>query len=312
MSKKKDSRQVYINIIKLIISAALLVILFQKIDMQKFVKEIREIPLRIFAAALLLYIVSIFLNAWKWKQLAIDVPFESLLSASFKAQFYSTVLPGQMFGEVSKVVSLHNISKNTIELTTSVMADKLLSLIDILIIGIIGGLLTDLPLGNSLCVVYAVACILLCLILYIPRIKKADIFLRKILDGSFSIFKRAYYAWRVYSSMKGRLILAFWIGTLSQLLGAIEIAWIAQYMELHIAFFDYMWMTTGMSFLLLLPVSFGGIGIRDVSLVGMLGLFSVSKDKALLISAVIFSAQICSAIIGGIFVMVDSIKGNER
>lgn len=59
-------------------------------------------------------------------------------------------------------------------------------------------------------------------------------------------------------------------------------------------------------------ISFEEIGVREVSLVGILDLFSVSHDKALMISLVIFSAQIAFAMIGGILVLSDSMKGMEQ
>jgi hypothetical protein len=44
----------------------------------------------------------------------------------------------------------------------------------------------------------------------------------------------------------------------------------------------------------------------------MLGLFSISTDNALMISLVIFSAQIAYAMIGRILVLADSMKGMKQ
>ena len=63
-----------------------------------------------------------------------------------------------------------------------------------------------------------------------------------------------------------------------------------------------------MSVVLLLPVSFAGVGLRDTSIASMLSIFNVNKGSSLVITMSMLMAQIVAALIGGLYVMKKSIE----
>jgi len=54
----------------------------------------------------------------------------------------------------------------------------------------------------------------------------------------------------------------------------------------------------------LLPISFSGIGIRDISFIGLFGLFGVSMEKAVLLSFSILIIHLVIIGIGGILLLI--------
>ena len=62
-------------------------------------------------------------------------------------------------------------------------------------------------------------------------------------------------------------------------------------------------------FVFLLPISFGGLGIREGSYILLYGLFGVPAETALLISFFGFSGILLNNMIGGLLILLSSIKG---
>jgi hypothetical protein len=54
-----------------------------------------------------------------------------------------------------------------------------------------------------------------------------------------------------------------------------------------------------------MPVTIGGIGLREASFVGLLGGLGVGSEKALVLSFCIFGLQIIGALTGGIVNIVE-------
>lgn len=63
-----------------------------------------------------------------------------------------------------------------------------------------------------------------------------------------------------------------------------------------------------MSVVLLLPVSFAGVGLRDTSIASMLSIFNVNKGSSLVITMSMLMAQIVAALIGGLYAIKKSIE----
>jgi glycosyltransferase 2 family protein len=68
--------------------------------------------------------------------------------------------------------------------------------------------------------------------------------------------------------------------------------------ELRVA--DWLWVFAVVSLAVLLPLSLGGIGIREGAFVGVLGFLGVAAELALALSLTIFAFQILVASAGAI------------
>ena len=60
--------------------------------------------------------------------------------------------------------------------------------------------------------------------------------------------------------------------------------------------------------LLLLPISYAGIGVRDASLIGFLSLYSVDGEMAVTISILMLSSQLIMAILAGIMILCKNLQ----
>lgn len=80
------------------ITAALLALLLQAIDLQEFLRQAREVGLLPFAGSALSFLVATTLNTFRWHLLLNVqrplVPFRQLLAYNFSYTFYTVALPG--------------------------------------------------------------------------------------------------------------------------------------------------------------------------------------------------------------------------
>lgn len=317
-SYSEHGRKIKISLslfVKIGISIFLLILLFRKLNIGIFLKELTQIHPGIILGSFLIYGISIAIGALKWKQFLNNISFGILLNVCFKAQFYSTIFPGQLFGEASKVVTLYTGNKDTAKITVSVIADKLTGLISTILIGLIGFFMSSIVLPCYIIWSLVISCIVFIIFFFIPRISIVDKVIiamisknsyldRIILKRILNTLGRLYGGWKTYVFQNRMLLRALLLGCMNQIVGVTQIYFIARTLRIAVPFYEYMWIISALSFILLLPVSFGGLGLREISLVGFLELFAISNEKSFMISVIILSSQIFSACVGGILVLL--------
>ena len=75
---------------------------------------------------------------------------------------------------------------------------------------------------------------------------------------------------------------------------------IAYSFNLSISFIDWCWIWAILSLVLFLPITVAGLGLREGTLVGILGTFGVKPEIALALSFSLLGLQVALAILGGL------------
>lgn len=308
------------TVFKICVSGVLLFFLLRKVGWDELKESFAKINPLVFVFAVTCHIVSVVEGAFKWKTFLSKVSIKKLLATCFGAQFFSTVLPGQLFGEMSKIAMLHSETTTNSEIAASVVADKLTGLFTSVAVGIMGILFTEIDLSGSIRWMFLILFSFFGFCFYLPYIPPADKFLvrwislgenvgnavvRKIAGGC----KRVYEAWRGYVGDGRRVAQNILWGFAVQFTGVIQMWGILWALNINISLIEFMWIIPAVSVLLLLPVSFGGLGVREVSVTGFLGLFAVPGNSAVSVSLIILLGQIVSALIGGGCLLLDRPKG---
>ena len=125
-------------------------------------------------------------GAARWRLLCPKAKFFSLFKLVFISRLYSTVLPGQLFGEAAKVVyiSQSNPDITAEEATASVVVDKVVGLIGLLLVGICGALFgrearstARLPFWFAVCAFALALCVIL------PAFSPVSRLIHRVLDS---------------------------------------------------------------------------------------------------------------------------------
>jgi hypothetical protein len=119
-------------------------------------------------------------------------------------------------------------------------------------------------------------------------------------------------AWRLILGRPLRLLSSLILGALFQILCVFYISFLAAEIGIDLSIADWCWIFGLVSVAVLLPVSIGGIGLREGAFAGFLSLFNVPLDKALALSLAVFSVSLIAVLVGGLLELFRGFKSLNR
>jgi uncharacterized protein (TIRG00374 family) len=310
MSTRITRTQILKLSLKVVISAGLIAWLLSRTDLGSLAGNLLMFSPAALVLLLALDVFFMLATAAKWKLLLPEHPFARLLTVSLVGRAYYVLLPGQLAAEAMKVYYLGNGREDLDRVAASVAIDKLTSVLALFLLGGLGVLWTRA--GVPLAVVVALPLFfgLGAAGLFALRSQRVYHASRHVLGWLrdrgrplgkvFALLLTFVDAWRAYSMRPRLLALAIAVGGVTQAFGVAVFLVPAWQFGLDIGYWDLAWVIAVVSVVVLIPVSVGGLGVREGSLVGLLGLFGISSDKALSLSLSILLLQIFDAMIGGV------------
>lgn len=238
-----------------------------------------------------------------------------LLKANLYGKFYTLVLPGQLFGEAAKAIVISKNTNNYEKGISSVIIDKITGLIGLFIVGIFGFIFTNVQLPKFFFISMMICMFIVLITLFMLRINFAyNIFLIiidkiKITVPYFSSLlekiKNISISWREYSNNIKTILISIFYGIIFEMLSVFASYIICIFLGINVNFIDLCWVDATLSTMLLLPISFGGIGIREGTLIGLFYYINVTPEQAVSVSIMHSIFMMLMAIAGGIVVYYD-------
>ena len=232
-----------------------------------------------------------------------------LFSLTLIAVYYSLILPGQLAGEAVKTYKLGKGKKDAEQIAASVIIDRITGFLGLIIVALIGLMWSKAVLAEGaapwLFLCFAICVLCLCSFWFQPfkhAIRKILLFVRNRFHRTEKIINqclRLIDAWVQYLGRPVILVKSMLLGVVFQLIAVFIIMTLASALGININFADWCWVFGVISIVVLLPVTIGGVGLREGGFVLLLGYFGVQNDKALALSLSIFGLQITGALIGG-------------
>jgi len=295
--------------LKILAAIGLLGWFLYKSDVGKIFENIYNLPFKVFASAVILNFFYLAIKTLRWHLLLPKFSPKKLLQLSFISQFYSIFSAGQFVGEAAKIYILGKGQKEAGQIAMSVLIDKITGTIGLVIVALFGLVFTPTILPSGLIWTF-IAAVIICLIsIFSIRFQPVYNFLINLfnrLHNRFLRFKRMISrltrlieAWHIYSKKTGIIFMSIILSIIFQLI-LVGVYMIMSYgLGINISFLDWCWVLGILSGILVLPVTIGGLGLREGSLVGLLGFFLIAKESALALSFSIFGLQLIFAVVGG-------------
>jgi len=307
MNKKNKLKLIF----KLILTTCLLFFFFRRVDLKSLSETLLSMPLSFFVKAGLLYLAAYFVNTLKWFQLLENISLIKLFLFTLVAQYYTLVLPGgQVTGEAVKIYKLGKGRQDAEKIAASVIIDRITGFIGIMIVGISGLIRSETHQTKHMALWFATAAIILTMGLYLfqfrlfeQTVTKALIFIKQASDKTTILVDQCFRfikAWKDYLKKPFVLLKSLLLGIIFQFICVCISMVLAKAFDIDISFSDWCWIFCVISVALYLPVTIGGIGVREGCFVLLLGYFGVSAEKALALSLSLFSLRVFVALIGGI------------
>lgn len=295
------------NMFKLLLGLAMLSLLAWRLNVHMIVDAIAHYRLPYILTAAVLLLVSFVIAALRWKVFVPRFALRALLELTLIGQFYSVVLPGQIAGELVKAYRLAKGNSDTERLAASVFVDRVIGLISMLMIAGVGIALSPHHLPSALSAVVGLLIAFLLIGLLALRFRALHSFVllvvRRIERTPLRRFappvERTLQAWREFSGMPGRLFSSLALGIVFQCIGIAIYAVLGANLGIVLALADWAWIVAIASIAVLLPLSVGGLGLREGALIGCLTYLGIASESAVALSLGVFAIMLLGALLGG-------------
>ena len=294
-------------LLKLAVGLTLVALLLSRIEVAALVDALGSYTAGAFSAALALTAASMLIAGLRWKVLVPHIGYMRLLRFTLIGQFYSLVLPGQITGDAVKAWRISRGVPDGARTALSVLADRIAGLIALLLVCLAGIALSGdgltrklLPpvlvltiglIGSLLALQSsAVRNLLFALIDNLRRVRRGPPVAEKL--------SMLISSWTAATGDARALLLSVMLGVVFQLIGVAIYAILAACLSIDLDWTYWMWIAGVTAVALLLPVTLGGLGIREGTLVAILAHYGVPGEKAVALSLGLFALAVAVAITG--------------
>jgi uncharacterized membrane protein YbhN (UPF0104 family) len=307
-----------VDLLKIVVSLGLLALLLWKIGWRQTWDTIRQVDVRYLVTAWGIYLFSMVLRAYRWQVLLriqkLTASLGRLTSLYFIGTFFNSVLPTGFGGDVVRMYELTKDSHQGTEAVGTVVVDRLCGFVVLfamaclalpfsyrLIPSAVSALIVIITLGTLLAVGMGLSDSVWGWLLRIPLLGG---FVARRRAQQFRLSMRAYrtpaITWALVASLLFNVLLIILNYLVALGLGIRVSAW---YFLIFIPI---------ISFLLTLPVSFSGLGVREGGYVLLFGQAGVSSSLALAMSLCIYAMAVATGLIGGVLYTLHGYRGLGR
>jgi len=313
----------FLNFLRIFISLLLLFFIFLKNynNFSEIYSALINISILFIIFAILSHLIMIWVESLMWDVLlrALDVRINRgyLSIAMMVAYFYNSILPSNIGGDFFRI---YDLSKNKnaplSKCASAVFMTRFFGLITITIFFAATAYSIYAMLKNYLIVisVFLGIAFILFIMLARPQVFRIDRIFKK-----FKKIERFWYKIENFSnsvaSYKNRfscLAAALGLNIASQLMYTFMFYFISISLGLNISFLTYAFMVPVIFVLIGIPVSIGGLGVRENTIVFMLVNFNISNEKAVAFSMIVLFIHIFNAVLGGVIYFFRNIFYRSR
>ena len=291
-------------------AALLLFAIARMFDLGNVWEILRGISAVGLAAIVMLTVLSWLIGIVKWKALLRSLPFDAVTAFYFLGQLYSLVLPGQLAGEAVKTARLAARGMSLGEVGASVLLDRLTSLVGLGVVSGVGLWLAghEAPTFTLISTVIWLFTIGLILLLFafrvaaVQRMATRFNYLLRRRGGRArkmaSVTRHFVHTWRRYGGNARLIGVTMALALVFQLANVAIVTTIAGSLNVPLPFSDAAWIVGLISIMTLVPVSLGGVGVREAGFVGLLGMIGVAAAPALSVSLICSLVVVFAAAVG--------------
>jgi len=303
------------NLLKIGISLGLLLLLLWKVGWRETWETLRSSDFRYLLAAWGLYLFSMVLRAYRWKVLLLiqklRAPLSKLISLYFIGTFFNTVLPTGFGGDVVRMYELSKHSSQSTESISTVLVDRLcgfLVLFGMASVALIFSYRLIPPIVRVTVIVITLISILgvwmalnRSLWKRLQRLPLLGWLLEKRRVQEFYVSVQAYRTYAISKALLASLAFNILLMVLNYL--------VALALGIRISPWYFLVFIPIISFLLALPVSFSGLGVREGGYVLLFRQAGVSDSLALGMSLSVYAITLATGLLGGLLYMLAGYKG---
>jgi uncharacterized membrane protein YbhN (UPF0104 family) len=309
----KKARPALILLMKLVVSAGLLVFFLTRIHFERFTDTLAAAKFSYVALALAVYLACQLFTAFRWailaRPLGFDAPFKEFGLYCLIGMFFNLFAPSTVGGDVTRIYYLARSGKQnqgeawavaTIPAAVSVFMDRALGMVVLVWLGAIG-----LALFPAYAVPTAIRTSTFALALAFMIGGLLLPLLRRILpEDGHAIIVKLRFALRAYHNHWAVIPWAIVISFLLHLTQAWMHLMMGRALQIDVPFSFCIILYPLVGTFAALPVSLNGIGLREGGYLFLLGVIGITSEKGVAFGLLLFLIVIIDSLLGGILFLL--------
>jgi uncharacterized protein (TIRG00374 family) len=307
-------RKVVVWLLRLAVSAAVLGLILYKLPLGGIVDSLRHARAGLLLAGFLLVVPLVWFSALRlWiltRAQGMPLSVNQLLSINLACDFYGLFLPGYLAGGAIRWYKLSRLDDKPSEAIAVIGFNRMVELATALALGVLFWTLDPIARTHALIPVFFVGALLALGVLHLLvfgniasldgkaiaqrllRLNRAAVLGRK-LDRLFASLGRLgkLGGWNLSCVVS--------VSCVTHLLGIFSAYLLAQSLSLELTVVNLGWVRTVLMVVLMLPISWSGLGVREGSLILLLRQYGVLPEEAVALSLLIFFRGALRAVVGG-------------
>lgn len=304
-------RKIFVQGVKILISGCLVAYLLNRIGIQTIIHQIGSMKVGWLAGALILFSMSHSLGSYQWCMLlraeGIQISWRRTLSFYFVGLFFNNFLVSNLGGDVFRMMDIRRYSRSAAAAVSTVFLDRLAGLFVLTGMAFLtmpwmllqGQIRTYLRIPLAFLTVGWVFALLL---LFNKRfVRPLAWLLRRLVPGTVTAKVREVYI-KIYniSRKRGLLIRVVGISCIVQSARILMHYLIGRSMGIAISPLYFFLFIPIIAIMAGLPISLGGIGIREQTGVLLFGLVGMTASQAFSVEFTAYLVAVASSLPGGV------------
>lgn len=302
------------TLLKICFSLSLITYIVWLVDFKKVTEILRSANVMVFITVFLLFIFDQWLAAFGWhillKAKGIFLPMKDLSLLFFESIFFGFLLPSSMGPDAIRAYNLSRKTSNITEAISSILVLRAVTLLSLYTLAFISLILYyDMISDKRFINVVSGSLIFIGITGFTIFLKPIRSTISKVLtllraEGLRVQIEKLYSSFLDYSRCKGALTISFSLMFFSQILRAILSFILSISMGINISIISYLLYLPLVSIITKIPISFGGLGLGEGSLIYFFLKAGITYSEAFTITILLSLINIGIALLGGILYWV--------
>jgi len=302
------------NLLKIVVTLAIIAFLFARVDLALMGRQLANANLALLLIALALYFSAIVAGAFKWQivtraQHNLPASFGDLLTYSLVGLFFGNLLPSNVGGDVVRAYGLARASGNNEAAAISVLVDRLMGLLAFLGSAVVMATLAAFTLTRGELEQIEIATVIATTLLLGGS---ALLFSRRVGQRVQALFdyapfarvrpiaQRIYHALQVYRARYDALALNLLVSGGIVVITTLVWYTVALALGSDVPLLYFFLFNPLVAFVLLIPISFNGLGAKELTAMFFFGLVGMPSEIALAMSLIFHLLVVLTSLPGGI------------
>jgi uncharacterized protein (TIRG00374 family) len=300
--------------VRVAVSVGLIAYMLTRLDLENMLRFLRRADLGLVFLTLVTVVVDRSFMVLRWMKLVealdIHVPAARVVKIFFLSTFFGSFLPSGVGGEAVRAVSFSRLTERGVETVASVVMDRLLGLLSMLLMGLI-----------SLTVFYRVyphpALVGVVVILMIGVVFALTLGLSRRMHARFAAgasegwLTRAARAMGRYRDRPGTLAAVLLLSLGVQTLRVLQAYLMSEAMALGTPFIYFLCFIPPILVVTMVPISVGGWGTTNVAYVALFSQVGMDPDGAFVLSVVILALGVVGNLPGGLIYAWEGFRSTD-